>query len=553
VSDTGTMPQRRFRLWLTVLAFGYLFLQSLYIAHNPLVMDEFDGAAEAHQLRRAVPYRDYVPYKTVLGYYIQLPAVAIGPNVWDSLMIAKGEMAAINAVMLLIVGLALARHFRGDAILIALLMGVFLSTFLERSADLRVDMMTGWAGLASLLLLLERRYAAAGAMCALSFLISQKGALYFVAANAAILIWFVLQRSGRDLLRNGARFNVAWAAIIGAYIAFWSMFASWRKVITVTFFGHVAETAVATLYDIRARYWPQTLVRNPFFWALCIVALIALELRRRRAGAEYTRAIIYAAVILVLAAWYRQPWPYFFVIVVPPLWVLHAAFFDDVLASPRFRRTMLALVALFGIAYPALRIGTNLRRDNSFQEANVRIAEAALGPHDTYLAGNDVIFTRDQTLPELSRLGAVVIDSIRSQSAQQHAAMIAMLDAKPPKLIIVNYRIIRLPAALRVFFERNFGHYWANVFSYAPVVNPGQKNVQIAFDGDYAIDAPAGAIITIDGQPRRLREVIRLARGVHAIDGSSPVRLRLQLPVSSSLLDPATREIQDFYPKVYDY
>lgn len=554
--DAGTLPDRRFRLLLILLALGYFALQALSIDHNPLVMDEFDGAAEAHQLTRAVPYRDYRPYKTVLGYYAQLPAVALGSDVWSSLMLAKTEMAIVNTLMVVVAGLLLARHLRRDAVLTALAMGVLMSTFLERSADLRVDMLTSWAGLASLLLLLERRYAAAGALCALSFLISQKGALYFVAANAAIVVACALHRSWRELVRDGVRFNAAWAVVIGVYVAFWSAIAGPANVIRATFLGHVAETAIGTLGDIRAHFWHQTLVRNPYFWILCIVAvsvLAATELRRL--GGDSTRLVIavYGAVILALAAWYRQPWPYFFVIVVPTFWVLHAAFFDVALARPRVARPLLAATALFGVLLPALRIGANVSRDHSFQAANVRIIEAALAPGETYLAGNDVVFTRDQALPELSRLGAVVLASLRAEPAPQLQQLVARLEARPPKLFLANYRISGLPEPLLDFLGRNYAHYWANVFGYAPGIEPAQESVHLAFAGDYAIDAPPGTTIAIDGVPRRARELVHLAAGPHAIRSSSLCRLRLQLAVPADLLEPAARDAQDFYPAVYDY
>lgn len=555
--DAGTLSEKQFRRLLLLLALGYLALQALYIAHNPLVMDEFDGAAEAHQLTRALPYRDYLPYKTVLGYYAQLPAVELGGEVWSALMLAKGEMALINALMVVVAGRLLARRLRRDAVLAALTMGIVMSTFLERSADLRVDMLTSWAGLASLLLLLERRFAAAGALCALSFLVSQKGALYFIAANAAIVLARALHRAWRELVRDGVRFNASWAIVIGLYVAFWSMLAGPAKVIRATFLGHVAETAIGTLGDIRGRFWHQTLVRNPYFWALCIAAVIvlgAIELRRRT-GDDSTRAVItvYGAVMLALAAWYRQPWPYFFVIVVPTFWVLHAAFFDVALARRRVARPLLAATALFGVLLPALRVGANVRRDHSFQAANVRIAEAALAPGETYLAGNDVVFTRDQTLPELSRLGALVLSALRAEPPEHWEQLVARLDARPPKLFLANYRINGLPEPLLAYLDRNYAHYWANVFAYSPRVEPAQPIVRLAFGGDYAIDAPPGTTVTIDSVPRGARDLIRLGAGMHAVRGATPFRLRLQLAVPADLLEPSTRDVQELYPNVYGY
>lgn len=560
VRETGSLTDSRFRLLLILVATLYFALQALYISHDPLVMDEFDGAAEAHQLTHAVPYRDYSPYKTVLGYYVQLPAVVLAPDVWSSLMLAKTEMALVNAVMLVLTGLLLARHLRKDAILLALIPGALMSTFLERSSDLRVDMLTAWVGLISLLLLIDRRYAMAGAFCGLSFLVSQKGALYFVAANAAIAVWFAIQKQLSSFLRPATRFNASWLAVLVVYIAFWSLLASPSKVIDATFLGHVAGTALGEHYDIRGRFWSQTLFRNPFFWGLAVVALWALDQRRRIRGPEYRQVVIfvYSSAILALGIWYRQPWPYFFVIILPAVWVLHAAFFDDQLGENgsivrSFTPAMMLMYVVFGIACPAFRIPVNVGRDNSFQAANVRIAEAALAPHDTYFAGNDLVYTRSQTLPELSRLGSIVLSQLNERSTEELRPLLTKLNTHPPKLFIGNYRIAGLPEPIRQYLAAHYAHYWANVFSYAPLISPTEGEVAIAFAGDYAIDAPAGTQLILDDQTRHPREIVRLSPGKHSIRCPQPIRLRLQLPIPQDLLEPSARGERDFYPLVYDY
>ena len=554
------LSDRRFRLLLILIAALYLALQALYIAHNPLVMDEFDGAAEAFRVSHAVPYRDFQPYKTILGYYAQLPPVLLATDVWTSLMLSKIQMALFNAVMLFFTGIRLRKYLRPEAVLLALLSAALMSTYLERSSDIRVDMLTAWCGLASLLLLMERRYIVSGLFCGLSFLVSQKGALYVVAANASMIAWFAIDRWREDSLKNIARFNVAVVAIVSAYLAFWSLLASPARVLDATFFSHMSDTAFGQIYDIRGRYWSQTLFRNPFFWALAVVALWTLEQRRRARGAEYQQLTIqvYAASILAMGIWYRQPWPYFFVIILPTVWVLHAVFFDDQLDVQKslrqaFTPASIATYALFAIVYPSLRIITNVQRDNSFQKATVNIAEAALGKGDTYLAGNDIVHTRDQVLPGLARLGAAVQAELHRRSAADIEMIVRQLANHPPRLVMANYRVAALPSPIRAYLANNYAHFWSNVFSYAPRVDPGQQAITVAFSGDYGIDGPAGKAVVLDGQMHEPRESVRLLRGQHAIQLVAPIRLRLQMNVPADLLDRAHLNERDFYPSVYDY
>ena len=74
---------------------------------------------------------------------------------------------------------------------------------------------------------------------------------------------------------------------------------------------------------------------------------------------------------------YTQPWPYFFVLLLPTFFVLHAHFFDSWRNPPR---PAIAVIVLFGVIVPALRIPVALRRDNSYQRYNVRLATAMLPP-----------------------------------------------------------------------------------------------------------------------------------------------------------------------------
>ena len=79
---------------------AYLGVQALYVPRLPLVMDEFQGARAAWRLLADVPYRDFTPYKTVLGYYLQLPALTLLEDPWLALLATKLWTALLGAAAL---------------------------------------------------------------------------------------------------------------------------------------------------------------------------------------------------------------------------------------------------------------------------------------------------------------------------------------------------------------------------------------------------------------------------------------------------------------------
>ena len=172
-SDIPASMLRRFVPIALAIAFAYLAIQIAAISRLPLVMDEFDGAYEAHELLTRVPYRDFAPYKTVLGYYLQIPPVAVAADPWTGLMLSKVWLAAINTACIFGVTLSLAALFSPAAAGASAVLLICMTSFLGRSSEIRVDMLTAWAGLFSMLLLLRRRWLAAGVLAGVSFLISQ--------------------------------------------------------------------------------------------------------------------------------------------------------------------------------------------------------------------------------------------------------------------------------------------------------------------------------------------------------------------------------------------
>ena len=275
------MSKRHVILIAAGLSLLYLLIEVVYLSRLPLVMDEFDGAYEAYTLIERTPYRDYRPYKTVLGYYLQLPPLLLTSDPWTGLMLSKAWLALINTAAIFTATLTLAAIFSPAAALTGQVLLIFVTTFLERSSESRVDMLTAWAGLASFLLMLKRRWLAAGIVAGLSFLVSQKGVYYILAANAGAGAFWLFESRDRRTFRDLVLLNVAAVSVIAVYIGLWGTVSTPAAVFRATFLSH-ADIAFRQLYEQLEQHWTRTLWRNPLFYWGALAGIVALVVARWR-------------------------------------------------------------------------------------------------------------------------------------------------------------------------------------------------------------------------------------------------------------------------------
>ncbi len=539
------MGSDRFRTSVLLIILLFAAIQIFYAQRLALVMDEFDGVYEAHRLRRDVPYRDFTPYKTVLGYYIQYPATLVASTVWGRIVALKVELVIINALMLGAAGLYCSRFLSGGATAISLAMLAASSVMLERAGEIRVDMLTAWAGLWSFLFLIRGRFALAGALGALSFAVSQKAALYVIASDVVLIAAIAMDRDRRAAFRSFAAFNIAAAAGLLAYLGFWSVVGDPQTVLRATFLA-ASQTAMTVDYDIQWRFWSQVLVRNFFFFLMAGAAVVVLV--RRRDDAVARGVSVYAAVLLLLSAVYTQPWPYFFVILFPTLFVLVAAFLDRI-GSPRL---LVAACVVLGVLYPLHRLLVVPDRSNEYQRYNVSLAAALLGEGETYLAANDIIHDREQAVRSLSRLDAIGLRLLEERGPQHHEQLIRDLDRNPPKLIIGTYRIYHLPQMMLEYIAQQYARLSGSVYLYAPLVPRGEGTLNVRFPGRYRVEVQTGGSAVVDGDAVPNGTMIDLQAGPHRIATPAPLRLRLLPAGIEALIDPQYADERIFYPQVYD-
>ncbi len=557
-------------VWLCAAAsIAYLLLELAYIQRLPLVMDEFAGAYQIHQLREGVPYRDYMPYKTVLGYALQLPWLALSSDPFTAMLLVKAGMAMFVAVTVFMVAINLRALFAPQAVLVGILLLFCHSTFLERSASLRVDMLTALFGLVSLLSLLLRRFELAAVIAGTSLLISQKGAYYVLPLAICMVLRFVWLDRSRQGFRQLLRAGAFCAAPLGTYWCGFGLFAGFGAV-----FGRVAVSpkaiAFTPLYDV-GDYWWQTVFRNPWFYGAALASAIVVawgcgRARRSLSNVEtsvprsvgeqpWSRCVllIYTLVVSALCAWHKQPWPYFFVLLLPTLAVLIVAGADRVLAwrlplSSRVGRVLYAFIAVLvlslGCAWPLGRVPRVIERDSTFQRRTLAAAYALLGDAGSYFAGTQLLYDR-------RHVGASSwLDKRRlAQIAADPELLLGPLVADPPRLLIYTYRLRALPEAVRSWLDTRYVNVAGNLFSRSLRLGPGQSRVEIPYDSDYKVIA--GELST-EGRVYGTGEVLRLSAGQISVlsDRGAQLVVWSQLPAFQRYLG---LEPQAFFYNVYRY
>jgi hypothetical protein len=276
-----------------------------------------------------------------------------------------------------------------------------------------------------------------------------------------------------------------------------------------------------------------------------------VALARRRDDPLARTVSVYSAVLLFLCAIYTQPWPYFFVILFPTLFVLIAVFLDRIERNA-LPRLLVGACLILGVVYPLHRLLVVPGRSNEYQRYNVSLASALLGPNETYLAANDIIHDREQTLRPLSRLDAIGLRLLGEQGPRKHEQLIRELDRNPPKLVIGTYRIYHLPQMMLDYIGQQYARLSGSVYLYAPLVPGGEGSLNIRFPGRYRVEVQTGGSVMVDGDELPNGTVIDLEAGPHRISTPAPLRLRLLPAGIEGVIDPQFAEEQIFYPQVYD-
>ena len=571
------MERGRFRTVLIALLGLYLAIELVYVHRLPLAMDEFQFASEI--VRYQTPYRDFVPYKNLLGYSLQSISFALGRvlglSPWSNLILLKSMLAVAVAASIGLAGWRMRRWFEERAILAATALLVPMSTFLERSAVLRVDMLASLFGLAAVMAAMGGAWTIAGGFVGVAFLVTQKAAYFFVSLGGVLAFDALCRRDAKEAARQGLRFVSCACAPVLVYLVFYSVSSSFSAVVEATFFRS-AQVALWTDYaDLRATFWWQTVSRNPVFYAISLGGLLALLASswsafvrpattesggaRREGAGPRGRLAVHGILLLVLCALHRQPWPYFFVFLIPSAWLTSVAALEwlgtiDLGGLTESRRSIaLGLLVAIGMAIPVARIPSVLDRDNAYQRNNFEVLDAILGPEESYLAGVNVLYHRPFQPAGVRWLDRRRIAEIEAQNPEERRAFLASLEGAPIKAVLRNYRTGALPEEIRDFLAERYRRVYGSISTSAPYCRP-DDGVTIRFPGTYLVSLHEDQKrVNLDGRFLPPGSAVDLDPGRYPVAPPGGCRLQLVPRVSETLAESSFVKKRPFFEDVYTY
>ncbi len=494
-------PIKTSYLALTAICLSYLIFQLIYIPYAALSVDEFWFAHHIFQYKEHLPYRDFLPYKTVAGYYLLSVPFWFSHAVLQPLYYIKDEIAFINTLCILGASSWLMRFFEPRAVIFSVLLILANHLFLIYSVDLRVDMLTSWLGLFSILLILSNRFLVSGLVLALSFMVSQKALWFWVATNIAFGgYWLLLAREWR-VARHTLIFNLAVILPIMLYVLVWAMQTDWHTVLNSVFYEGYTQAKITWYTQIYYPCWKVILANGPllvFLWPLTWIVFLL-------PGAQNPRRFfitLYAAVMMVFILSYQQAFPYNMVFAVPVYFLIYPDFFSWLMTflqekSASFsvnRRVVFWFISLYticimslfilfalplayylislvpvllgimcsqpaaknslnsvlwmsliftGLLYPLLHFGfTAYKINGSYQRSTVLLAHELLQEDGSYFAGTPLLYDQDQAIPGLKNLIGPAIEYLTKPSAKLLPIMIPSLylDPRTDKEVLKDLR-----------------------------------------------------------------------------------------------------------------
>lgn len=545
---------------------AYFIIQCAYIRFAMFSLDDFWLAYHTKQYETALPYRDFSPYKSVLGYYVFLLPIHFFHGVLTPLFYTKVWIALINTFFMVGTSLWLKKFFTSKAILVSFLLIVTTPSFLLFSSEIRVDVLAYWFCLVSVLCLFDKHYLLAGVMIALAFLVCQKAIWYYIATNGGLLCCWIFQERSWKMLRQIALFNAATLVILSVYILFWSAYSSFEIVLNSLFYEPYLIRAVNWYTGLRKNFWFWIITDNAEVVLLSPVALFGILMFPIK---NKPFIFVYSLIVLVFIIECKQPFIYHPVAAFPVLFLLFSVFFSAIdrycyevthanESSERLFNGVVALALLLTLSWPLMRfINLYGYYDGRFQRATVHLMSHLLKDGGTYIAGIPLLMDIEQPVPGLVHLVAPSIDNLYKPIKELKPAlslssmylspatvpdMIESIKKAPIKLYVDNNRLHETPPQLHHYLATQYQHYWGSIYLYAPQIPLGQHEFNIKFSGHYQVKASSE--VSIDDRTLQPNSIHYLSSQDHKSKAMKTYRLVLVPEGMTDLLDPRYQDNQ---------
>ena len=546
----------------SALTIFFLFVYVLLIFRQNINWDEFNFLAQIYAVQSALDGPRLNNFHTLIyGWVTRVPG-----NEIDQIMAARfGQLAFFSGSMYLLYKIA-RQHFSGFVSLVVILLTVSYTDVLRHASSFRFDTIILFFSLLALYLYTAGstriRGAAAGGVLAIGFLVSIK-AVFFLPVMLATA--FIQEKAER---RRGAIPGRILVLISSLGFAFAFIYLTRAAVGTETqmpqFGGEIRSVASAGkkmfLEDglfPRSSYLARSINENIGHWVLLTVgALLALRAVFSSHKAR-RRALFVIACLIPLGSVtiYRNAFPYFYVLVIPPAMLSAGVAVEQIIRfsrefSPITRRLMVLSPIGAALLTASLFLTLEHREGISKQRTVLQSVHEIFPNAVPYLDGYGMVSSFPKTglwmstwgMDNYHRRNTGVMPQLLLESEPKFllANHVALLDRRN-KLSNDEIRYRRLLPEDAAMLTKYFVHHWGPIYIAGKTIvipEAGQpQEFSIMSGGPYTVEA-AEPIVLNEAlvQPG---QVVELKQGVNVLESLNPltvVTLRwgdnLAMPIS---------------------
>ncbi|NBX85308.1 MAG: hypothetical protein EBQ95_06865 [Gammaproteobacteria bacterium] len=545
LEQTRRMKMTPYAWGLVFIFFIYFLIEWIYIHYNAMTMDDLWLTYHNLEYLHHLPYRDFSPYKTVLGYYLLLPPLMIYPDTTGiaSFIHIKLWLVCLNTLGLIALSLWMQKFYTTRAICLTMGLMIFSHVFIFSSSEVRVDFLSFICATASVFLIYENRFFKSGLCIGLGFCICQKIIWFLLATQCAFTMLGFIQERNWVYFKKVLYFHIGFCMLLFAYICFWTSISNLRTVLQSIFIEpYLLNT---THYNLNFFQLRVVNFSNHFYWIMFIAFSIYYLWRYAKPTPIFE--ITYTIVICFFILTAKMPFNYLYMAFIPMLCILIP---KTIMAMDEHQYLkflnkdfgiMIAILLLFqALCFHFFITPTWVIVDGHFQAYMMQMANELLEPSDQYLAGNFLLPQKKQGVSGIRHLDSSVILYLHTQYPDLYPVMelkslyyaptstskiVADIQKNPVKLYIDNPQFHHMIKILQPFLHQQYQHFWGSIFLYAPVVNAGKQDVEIKFTGLYRIQSSTP--IQLNGHGYAANTYIHLHKTHYQSNASSSYRLVL--------------------------
>jgi hypothetical protein len=587
ISDKHNINSKCYQ-WIVfgVVCLGLISLYSRWIMTErlPFIMDELVDTQIGYQVGKGFKiYSELEWERTPLMTFLISAITKSAKNSVSTVILARKLMWFGTTIIFLFTYL-IARKVHGSFIaIIAILMLLGFTTFLDRSIRVRADLISSLFSLPALLVVVCHGLhplflGLAGLFLGLAVLTTQK-AVYFVVAfgialvGKQIILYGLNVQSMKKIVMNSLIATAGFALPTISFLVLILFSGRMEQFLAQCFFHAAKAGFISDTYSNTTGYLWQTVLRNPTVWCLGLAGIFILlfegiknegnpsleEKKAETIGPEIALSL-WTLSMLVLILQHTVKFPYLYLNIAPSLAICASLplgriiFF--IIKSKRQLNWTHIVSALSGVflllIVPLLHHKKNLRVDLiQVQSAIMNRVDSITSPEDAVFDGIGIAVTRKKATPY-----SMTERWSDERKAGANYDIIKSLKKTHPKALIWNYRMKHLQKDERVFIDSHFVLDWANVYVVGTTIlhdgpNPTKKTINLLSSSEYAIWATDRQKIRIDGNIPGPVEFLTAGDHEVVIDGESQ-KLQLKYFPAVKILPPPPQKRFNLFPSYSD-